>query len=64
VLCHPAWLWGEDFFRKVMVTAVQVAADLADPRGGPASCTAGEIVRHAVGVIAGELCEAAGPTLS
>ena len=56
--------YDEDFFRKVMVTAVQVAADLADPRGGPASCTAGEIVRHAVGVIAGELCEAARPTLS
>jgi hypothetical protein len=40
VLCHATWLWGEDFFRKVMVTAVRVAADLADPRGGPASCTA------------------------
>jgi hypothetical protein len=51
--------YDEDFFRKVMVTAVQVAADLADPRGGPASCTAEEIVRHAVGVIAGDLCEAA-----
>jgi hypothetical protein len=51
--------YDEDFFRRVMVTAVQVAADLADPRGGPASCTAEEIVRHAVGVIAGELCEAA-----
>ena len=51
--------YDEDFFRKVMVTAVQVAADLADPRGGPASCTAEEIVRHAVGVIAGELCGAA-----
>ena len=52
--------YDEGFFRKVMVTAVQVAADLADPQGGPASCTAEEIVRHAVGVIAGELCEAAG----
>jgi hypothetical protein len=52
--------YDEDFFRKVMVTAVQVAADLADPQGGPASCTAEEIVRHAVGAIAGELCEAAG----
>jgi hypothetical protein len=51
--------YDEDFFRKVMVTAVQVAADLADPRGGPASCTGEEIVRHAVGVIAGELCKAA-----
>ena len=53
-------VYDEGFFRKVMVTAVQVAADLADPEGGPASCTAEEIVRHAVGVIAGELCEAAG----
>lgn len=52
--------YDDDFFRKVMVTAVQVAADLADPEGGPASCTAEEIVRHAVGVIAGELCDAAG----
>ena len=52
--------YDEDFFRKVMVTAVQVAADLADPHGGPASCTAEDIVRHAVGVIAGELCEAVG----
>jgi len=43
-----------------MVTAVQVAADLADPQGGPASCTAEEIVRHAVGGIAGELREAPG----
>ncbi len=52
--------YDEDFLRKVMVTAVQVAAGLANPQGGPASCTAEEIVRHAVGVIAGELCEAAG----
>jgi hypothetical protein len=52
--------YDEDFFRKVMVSAVQIAADLADPQGGPASCTAEEIVRHAVGAIAGELCEAAG----
>ena len=50
--------YDEGFFRKVMVTAVQVAADLVDPQGGPASCTAEEIVRHAVGGIAGELCEA------
>jgi hypothetical protein len=52
--------YDENFFRKVMVTAVQVAADLADLEGGPASCTAEEIVRHAVGVIAGEFCEAVG----
>jgi hypothetical protein len=43
-----------------MVTAVQVAADLADLEGGPASCTAEEMVRHAVGVIAGEFCETVG----
>lgn len=52
--------YDEGFFRKVLVTAVQVAADLANPGGGPAACTAEEIVRHAVGVIAGEFCEAAG----
>jgi len=40
--------YDEDFFRKVVITAVQVAADLADPQGGPAPCTAEEIVRHAV----------------
>src|SRR5262249_52338349 len=28
--------YDEGFFRKVMVTTVQVAADLADPQGGPA----------------------------
>jgi hypothetical protein len=27
--------YDEDFFRKVMVTAVQVAADLGDPAGRP-----------------------------
>ena len=53
------WLGG-----CAVVTAVEVAADLADPRGSQASCTAEEIVRHAAGVIAGELCEAARPTLS
>lgn len=52
--------YDEEFFRKVLVTAVQVAADLADPAGGDASCTAEEIVRHAVGMIAGEICAAAG----
>jgi hypothetical protein len=52
--------YDEGFFRKVMVTAVQVAADLGSPQGGAASCTAEEIVRHAVGAIAGEICEAAG----
>ena len=41
--------YDEGFFRKVMVTAVKVAADLGDADGGPACCTAEEIVRHAVG---------------
>ncbi len=52
--------YDEGFFRKVMVTAVKVAADLGDPDGGPACCTAEEIVRHAAGAIAGRLCEQAG----
>ena len=52
--------YNEVFFRKVMVTAVKVAADLGDPDGGPACCTAEEIVRHAAGAIAGRLCEQAG----
>lgn len=52
--------YDEDFFRKVLVIAVQVAADLANPEGGPAACTADEIVRHAVGRMAMELCEKAG----
>ena len=51
--------YDEGFFRKVMVTAVKVAADLGDPDGGPACCTAEEIVRHAAGAIAGRLCEQA-----
>lgn len=33
------------FFRKVLVTAVKVAGDLADPRSGPAACTAEEVIR-------------------
>jgi hypothetical protein len=49
--------YNEDFFRKVLVTTVQVAADLANPAGGPASCTAEEIVRHAIGEIAMSLCD-------
>jgi hypothetical protein len=51
--------YDEGFFRKVLVTAVQVAADLADPEGGPASCTGEEIVRHAIGAIAVDLCNEA-----
>ncbi|MCL2580834.1 MAG: hypothetical protein FWE35_00065 [Streptosporangiales bacterium] len=52
--------YGQEFFRKALVTAVQVAADLADPDGGPAACIAEEIIRHAVGELAVSLCEEAG----
>ncbi len=44
--CHRA-AYDETFFRKVLVTAVKVAADLADPEGGAAAYTAEEIIRHA-----------------
>jgi hypothetical protein len=37
--------YDEAFFRKVLVTAIKVAHDLADPQGGPAACTAEEIIR-------------------
>lgn len=52
--------YGQEFFRKVLVTSVKVATDLADPHGGPAACTAEEIIRHAVGSLAMSLCEEAG----
>jgi hypothetical protein len=51
--------YDETFFRKVLVSAVRVAGDLADPGAGHAACTAEEIIRHAVGMIAVELCEVA-----
>lgn len=41
--------YDEPFFRNVLVTAVKVAYDLADPHGGAATCTAEEILRHAIG---------------
>jgi hypothetical protein len=41
------------------VCAVRTAGDLADPRGDYPACTAEEIIRHAIGAIATELCEAA-----
>lgn len=53
-------VYDEDFFRTTLVTAVKVANDFANPDGGPAACTADEIIRHAAGVIAGDLCEEAG----
>lgn len=52
--------YDEVFFRKVLVTVVKVAQDLADPNGEPAACTAEEIVRDAVIDEALRLCEAAG----
>lgn len=45
------------FFRKVLVTAVKVAQDLADPNGREAACTTEEIIRHVIGHIASSLCE-------
>lgn len=48
------------FFRDVLVVAVKVGYDLADPNGGPASCTAEEILRSYIGEQAMALCELAG----
>jgi hypothetical protein len=45
-------VYDERFFRKVLVTSVKVAQDLADPHGGPAACTAEEIIRRAIGTVA------------
>lgn len=52
--------YNERFFRNVLVCAVKVAQDLADPDGGLAACTAEEIVRNAVVERALALCEQAG----
>jgi hypothetical protein len=41
--------YNEAFFRKVLVTAVKVSQDLADPHGGPAACTVEEILRSSIG---------------
>lgn len=52
--------YDQEFYRKALVTAVQVASDLADPHGGYAACTAEEIIRSVVGRLALSLCEDAG----
>lgn len=52
--------YNEAFFRKVLVTAVKVSQDLADPHGGPAACTVEEILRSSIGREAVILCEEAG----
>jgi hypothetical protein len=52
--------YDEAFFRKVLVTVIIVANDLADPAGGAASCIAEEIIRQAVGQEAMEICDEAG----
>jgi hypothetical protein len=52
--------YDEAFFRKVLVTAVKVAGDLANPDAGYASCTAEEIIRRAIGQDAIDLCDDAG----
>lgn len=49
--------YSQLFFQKVLVTAVKVAQDLADPNGGEAACTAEEIIGRAIGNIATSLCE-------
>jgi hypothetical protein len=51
--------YDEQFFRNVLVTAIKVAQDLADPGGGPAACTVEEIVRRAVGAVAEQWWEIA-----
>lgn len=48
--------YNQAFYRKVLVTAIKVAHDLADPRGADAGCTAEEIIRAALGPIATGLC--------
>ncbi|ONI91731.1 hypothetical protein ALI22I_07640 [Saccharothrix sp. ALI-22-I] len=48
--------YDEDFFRQVLVTAVKVAHDLADPHGRPAACTAEEVIRDTVLDLARDLC--------
>ena len=53
-------VYDERFFRSVLTTAVKVSYDLADPSGGPAACTAEEIIRDTVLDIAGDLCRGAG----
>jgi hypothetical protein len=52
--------YNEAFFRKVLVTAVKVSQDLADPHGGPAACTVEEILRSSIGREALVLCEESG----
>jgi hypothetical protein len=49
--------YNQLFFRKVLVTVVKVAQDIADPHGPAAACTAEEIVRQAVGHAATTVCE-------
>lgn len=55
------------FLEKILVTAVKVAQDLADPNGDAASCTAEELVRNAIcdlAVVAWDLAGVTSPWLS
>lgn len=52
--------YNRGFFRSVLVAAVKVGHDLADPNGGPPACTAEEILRSHIGQHAVMLCELAG----
>jgi hypothetical protein len=54
------YAYDEPFFRNVLVTAIKVAQDLADPNSGPAACTAEEIVRRAIGTVAQQLWQITG----
>jgi hypothetical protein len=49
--------YNQAFYRKVLVTAIKVAHDLADPHGPDAGCTAEEIIRAALGPLATGLCQ-------
>ena len=52
--------YDQRFFRNVLVTAVKVAQDIADPHGTEAACIAEEIIRYVIGSMASSLCEDAG----
>lgn len=59
--------YARGFLAKVLVTAVKVAQDLADPNGDAAACTAEELIRNAIcelAAIAWDLAELSPPWMS
>lgn len=52
--------YDEEFFGKVLVTAVKVGYDLVHPEGGEPACIAEEIIINAICQIAVQTAEAAG----